>query len=74
MGSVSLKAQLIECLVPVSVRLGVLWQIRDVERTANAHSIATVVDLMLLLLCRIWRLDEVLTFLVEWASCVSCSG
>lgn len=65
------KAQLVEGLVPVRVRLGVLWQIRDVERTAHAHGIATVVDLMLLLLCRIRRLNEVLAFLVELASRVS---
>ena len=70
---VRLKAQLIEGLVPVSVRLGVLWQIRDVERTANAHRITTVIDLMLLLLCRIRRLDKVLAFLIKWASCVSGS-
>jgi hypothetical protein len=47
---VRLKSQLVEGLMPVRVRLGVLWQIGDVERTANARSITTIVDLMLLLL------------------------
>lgn len=68
---VRLEAQLVEGFVPVRVRLRILWQIGNIERTASAHDIATVVDLMLLLLCRIRRLDEVLAFLVEWAFRVS---
>ena len=49
-GFVRLEPQLVEGLVPVCVRLGVLWQVGDGERTFDAHGIAGVVDLMLLLL------------------------
>jgi hypothetical protein len=70
---VGFKSQLVKSRMPVRVRLGVLWQIGDMERTANAHGIGTVVDLMLLLLCGIGRFDEILAFLVERPSGISGS-
>jgi hypothetical protein len=72
-GFVRLEAQCVEGLVPVRVRLGILWQIGDVERTVDSHGITSVVDLMLLLLCGIERLDKVLGFLVERSSRISGS-